>query len=919
MKKVLFLLLLIPVFAFGQQTYYSNGVPPHTVSTGITVRKDTSASVDSLRPIWLGLDGKKFYKFDLSPQTISYFDPNIFKGNGTSLSDPVTLMLDSPASTMNNFPIFMNSNGQLFRPNINFSTLNNTVIYNGIKINANGGLQTNLSTQTARAYFIKQDSATGDAYKDTATYLPLILSNATHTVNNSHKWTIDSAQFLNAPVNGKNPLRLADSDKYVKITAGIIQGPQNLTLNSGSIATLTITNSNSSNAPALTVFGQTEFHGQAVFYNTVQSPTYIVPLLAGTPNSYNIGQGVDSTLEANRSGKAGILFQDTILWTSTAGGARASRFLTTADLPGGGYVPTSRTLTINGTTQDLTANRSWTITTANTDTTGTGFATNALLSTYLSKASIVSTYATISNLALKVAYTDTATMLANYIPKNVTSTIPSAKTFSKTVYLTQNATALTPIFGANETPLQALGANSSDIVDEWRAFNGHVVRYHLRANGTAASPTTLQANDEISAPVDVGGFDGTNWTSEGAFVMQGFAGSTWTTSNHEAYGVMKVTPSGSTTLTSSMKWASDLSVQFAGAVGIGNFFSPNIAADPSYDGILGVIGTTNSANRGVIYVGADANNTTTTVGEYDFLSAANTSGYKIARLYSQISGGSGTNKGGNMVLQSKVPAGSLTTFLQGNNDQTIVIPHYTTVNGLLYTDGSGNISQSTALPNGTTATTQAALSNDTKLATDAYTDNAILAEQGSSDFKALNAIGGNNGTAWKGYVPGNAFPTTGNILTLVNQRLYFYPVYVPVATTITGVSFMLTTAGSYTSTGYNGIGLYTMSGGTLTRVDSTATSTTFWAGSTGMNNVNFVTTYAAAAGVYWIGMLYQRSAETTAPVIFATSESTTSAMGWGLPNSIKIIGQINSKTDIPTSQAMSGVSNSLLLPFTYLY
>jgi len=58
MKKVLFLLLLIPVFAFGQQTYYSNGVPPHTVSTGITVRKDTSASVDSLRPIWLGLDGK---------------------------------------------------------------------------------------------------------------------------------------------------------------------------------------------------------------------------------------------------------------------------------------------------------------------------------------------------------------------------------------------------------------------------------------------------------------------------------------------------------------------------------------------------------------------------------------------------------------------------------------------------------------------------------------------------------------------------------------------------------------------------------------------------------------------------------------------------------------------------------------------
>lgn len=50
------------------------------------------------------------------------------------------------------------------------------------------------------------------------------------------------------------------------------------------------------------------------------------------------------------------------------------------------------------------------------------------------------------------------------------------------------------------------------------------------------------------------------------------------------------------------------------------------------------------------------------------------------------------------------------------------LPGYTTANGLLYTDGSGNVTQSQTMPNGTLATTQAAADNSTKLATTAYVD-----------------------------------------------------------------------------------------------------------------------------------------------------------------------------------------------------
>lgn len=55
--------------------------------------------------------------------------------------DTLQLFADTTPSDHNNFALFMNDQGYLIRPNMNFDHLSNTIIFNGIKVNANGGLQ----------------------------------------------------------------------------------------------------------------------------------------------------------------------------------------------------------------------------------------------------------------------------------------------------------------------------------------------------------------------------------------------------------------------------------------------------------------------------------------------------------------------------------------------------------------------------------------------------------------------------------------------------------------------------------------------------------------------------------------------------------------------------------------------------------
>lgn len=173
--------------------------------------------------------------------------------------------------------------------------------------------------------------------------------------------------------------------------------------------------------------------------------------------------------------------------------------------------------------------------------------------------------------------------------------------------------------------------------------------------------------------------------------------------------------------------------------------------------------------------------------------------------------------------------------------------------------------------------------------------------QVANAFKALGsqAIGFNLTSV-------NFFVT--NQSPLADQTLTFSAYYVPVGQIITGVKFYQAIQGNYTANNYNGVGLYTYSGGTMTLVASSTNDGNIWKG-TGdtWQTKAFSSTYNAAAGIYFIAALYCRSAQTTAPQI-GTNLYLSGGVGvFDFSNSAKISSTVfHSQTSLPASQASSG-------------
>lgn len=170
----------------------------------------------------------------------------------------------------------------------------------------------------------------------------------------------------------------------------------------------------------------------------------------------------------------------------------------------------------------------------------------------------------------------------------------------------------------------------------------------LRANGTAASPTGLVANDELIS-VNGGGFDGTTRSLGGA-AMRIFSGSIWSTTNHAAY-IDFATVSGADvtkTLTSRVHIENDGGVTLNGATsaGIGTiaslvtfngetqFQSKNLstgtaaatyfnASNSVSSGLFGIGGTGWTGNGGVLQNKAFVLSTATSAGIVAYSTGAN--------------------------------------------------------------------------------------------------------------------------------------------------------------------------------------------------------------------------------------------------------------------------------------------------------
>lgn len=125
------------------------------------------------------------------------------------------------------------------------------------------------------------------------------------------------------------------------------------------------------------------------------------------------------------------------------------------------------------------------------------------------------------------------------------------------------------------------------------------------------------------------------------------------------------------------------------------------------------------------------------------------------------------------------------------------------------------------------------------------------------------------GSAIKAYPLGINLTAVGASTQFTNQRLWLTPVYVGADSTITGVRWLQIALGNYTANNYNGVGLYTVSGGTITLVASSTNNGNIWKTFTAntWGNEPFSTPYVATRGTYYIGALYNNSAQVTAPSV----------------------------------------------------
>lgn len=115
---------------------------------------------------------------------------------------------------------------------------------------------------------------------------------------------------------------------------------------------------------------------------------------------------------------------------------------------------------------------------------------------------------------------------------------------------------------------------------------------------------------------------------------------------------------------------------------------------------------------------------------------------------------------------------------------------------------------------------------------------------------------------------------TGNSLT--DGVAVFTAIYLTVGATITGAAMGVSTTGVFTGDANNKMALYSCDGTTLTKVAETANNENIWkVATTSVTPQAFVTPYVATAGLYFLGSLYNSSAQTTAPAVVRQSINST--------------------------------------------
>lgn len=160
-----------------------------------------------------------------------------------------------------------------------------------------------------------------------------------------------------------------------------------------------------------------------------------------------------------------------------------------------------------------------------------------------------------------------------------------------------------------------------------------------------------------------------------------------------------------------------------------------------------------------------------------------------------------------------------------------------------------------------------------------------------------------------------------NTMNLVDNQAFYVAVQSSRTQTFTGVAFCQTTQGVYTADQNCKVALYFYGGGYLTKVAECANDGTLWknASNTFVKKA-FTTPFVAQRGLYYIGILYNSSAQTTAPAIARQGQFQSSVFaGYDFTSNNKICGTVAGQNDLPTTQLLGSILGSTTLPWLALY
>jgi hypothetical protein len=159
--------------------------------------------------------------------------------------------------------------------------------------------------------------------------------------------------------------------------------------------------------------------------------------------------------------------------------------------------------------------------------------------------------------------------------------------------------------------------------------------------------------------------------------------------------------------------------------------------------------------------------------------------------------------------------------------------------------------------------------------------------------------------------------TTG---TMSPGILSLTAVYLKKPSTITGVRWFQAVQGNYTADDYNGVGLYSYSGGTLTLEASSTDDGDIWKGANDTwQNKDFSSPYVASAGIYYVGLLLNRSAHVTLPGIGVTSSSRAGTPPFDFTNSAFIHATKSSQTSLPATLSASTANVANIQRYVAIY